>query len=235
MTPVRGILSDDEIDRMAARVRAFGGRVSNRQQPDGSQAAYELNINYLDALGDPSAPDEPNELVARRFLAAQAVMLALRGVPGIYFHSLFGSRGWPAGVELTGRPRTINRQKLAVDKLEAELSNPHSLRSLVFNGYRTMLRARAQQAAFHPAAEQSVLELSPSVFALLRIPADGGSSVLCLQNVSVHPCTLDIPAHLLPGPELEDLLSDRRYLAEESLTVTLDPYDVQWLTRTEAI
>ena len=50
-------------------------------------------------------------------MTAQAIMLALVGVPGIYFHSLFGSRGWREGVDLTGRNRTINRQKFDLPAL----------------------------------------------------------------------------------------------------------------------
>lgn len=45
-----------------------------------------------------------------RFMATQAIMLTLRGMPGIYFHSLFGSRSWLTGVRATHRNRTINRQ-----------------------------------------------------------------------------------------------------------------------------
>ena len=87
-----------------------GGLVSYKHNPDGSHSPYELNINYFDALSDP----HENEVVdtqVDRFMAAQAIMLSLAGVPGIYFHSLFGSRGWLEGVKETGRNRTINRQK----------------------------------------------------------------------------------------------------------------------------
>jgi sucrose phosphorylase len=68
---------------MAERVEALGGYVSYKTNPDGSRSPYELNINYLDALADPNHTQEPVERVAQRFLASQAIMLALRGVPGI--------------------------------------------------------------------------------------------------------------------------------------------------------
>lgn len=80
-------------------------------------------------------------------------MLALRGVPGIYFHSLFGSRGWPDGVPMTGRARTINRQKLDAAHLTAELGRAGSLRQQVFAGYRGLLQAGA-------AARRSILTAS---------------------------------------------------------------------------
>ena len=45
----------------------------------------------------------------RRFLASQAIMLSLAGVPGVYVHSLFGSRNCQSCVAATGQSRSINR------------------------------------------------------------------------------------------------------------------------------
>ena len=101
VTPARGILPAAEIEKMAERVEALGGRVSYKTNSDGSQSAYELNISYLNGLGVPEA-EESDGLKAKRFLLSQAIMLALRGVPGIYFHSLFGSENWEAGIEASG-------------------------------------------------------------------------------------------------------------------------------------
>ena len=81
--------------RVVARTEALGGLVSYKNNPDGTRSAYELNINYLDALARPGESISLN-VEAQRFLASQAIMLALRGVPGVYFHSLFGSRSWRA-------------------------------------------------------------------------------------------------------------------------------------------
>ncbi len=99
LNPARGILSDDEIAALVNGVVAHGGRVSYKQNADGSRSPYELNINYFDALSDPNG-SEPIETQIDRFVVAHAIMLALSGMPGIYFHSLFGSRGWPEGVSV---------------------------------------------------------------------------------------------------------------------------------------
>lgn len=221
VTPARGFLPESEVAAMAERVMALGGQVSFRNMPDGSRSPYELNINYLDALGEPAA-GETDQRRAERFLAAQAIMLALRGVPGIYFHSLFGSHGWPEGMVETGRARTINRQKLDVEKLERELETAGSLRQLVFSGYRRMLRARAGSPVFHPNGAQEILSLHPAVFAVRRTALDGNESVLCLQNVSVWVIELQLPA----GRSV-DLISGGRYSG--SSQVTLSPYQVMWL------
>lgn len=191
LNPARGILSDEEIAALVRRTEERGGFISRKNLPDGSQAPYEMNINYLDALSDPAAA-EPPELAARRFLTAQAIMLCLQGVPGIYFHSLFGSRGDRPGAEASGIKRRINREKLARARLEAELAEPASLRHRVFTGLRALLLLRRGHPAFAPAARQTVLDLDPRVFAVRRESAEGGDRMLCLHNtgaeeISVRP------------------------------------------------
>ncbi len=210
VTPARGILRDDEIAAMAQRVEALGGRVNYKTNSDGSQSAYELNINYLDALGVPSV-DEDEALIGRRFLCSQAIMLALRGVPGIYFHSLFGSRGWQEGVALTGRNRTINRQKLQREQLENELAS--GLRRQVFDGFCRMLKVRAAEPAFHPNGDQTIVDLHPAVFAVQR------GDILCLHNVSADVIELDT---LICG---HDLLTD----VETQNLASLPPYTIKWI------
>jgi glucosylglycerate phosphorylase len=185
LNPVRGILSPAEIESLVERTRAHGGLISFKQNSDGTQSPYEMNINYFDALSDP-AGNEQLELQVNRFLTAQAIMLSLRGVPGIYFHSLFGSRGWTEGVNLTHQNRTINRQKLERSNLESELADPNSLRSQVFERFRQLLFHRAASPAFHPQGGQKVLDEGPQVFAVLRSSPNGDNHVLCLHNVTAQ-------------------------------------------------
>jgi sucrose phosphorylase len=166
-----------------------GGFISSKHLPDGSTAPYEMNINYLDALIDP-AREETSETVARRFLTAQAMMLCLQGMPGIYFHSLVGSRGDRAGAEASGSKRRINREKLELARLEAELADPASLRAQVFGGYRALLASRRACAALAPSAAQQVLALDRRVFAVRRESPDGRERVLCLHNVSGEAVTV---------------------------------------------
>lgn len=156
-----------------------------------------------------------------RFIASQAIMLSLLGVPGIYFHSLFGSRGWPEGVKQTGRNRTINREKIQVDELQNELANENSLRSKVFLRYSSLLKARSNSSAFHPHGEQKVLDIHPSVFAVERISPGGESHVLCLQNVSAQRimCTTNYKSAV-------DLITSKILQASK---ITLEPYQTLWM------
>jgi len=183
LNPARGILSNAAIDSLVEKTIAHGGLISYKYNPDGTQSPYEMNINYFDALSNPNS-SEALDLQVQRFLAAQAIMLSILGVPGIYFHSLFGSRSWAKGVAQTGRNRSINREKLNLDQLQSELADTVSLRSKVFKKYGTLLKARSSSPAFNPHGLQKIIDLHPSVFAVERTAPDGRNSVLCLHNVS---------------------------------------------------
>ncbi|MDX1612909.1 MAG: sugar phosphorylase [Candidatus Promineifilaceae bacterium] len=234
LMPARQLLPKAEIAALAERAAALGGHISYRTAPDGAKSPYELNINYLDALGDPDRPDESPAREAQRFLTAQAIMLALRGVPGIYFHSLFGSRGWPAGVEQTGRLRTINRQKLQRRRLQNELAQPGHLRRLVFEGYVRLLAARKANPAFNPYGGQTILHLHPAVFTLARTSTDGRHSLLALHNVSAESHRLAVRLRETTVPVANtfvDVLSGRPFTAgsDDTLELSIQPYGVVWL------
>jgi glucosylglycerate phosphorylase len=183
LNPARGILSPAEIDGLVEQTCLHGGLISYKHNPDGTQSPYEMNISYFDALSNPDG-SEPLSLQVDRFLAAHAIMLSLKGVPGIYFHSLFGSRNWKEGVAITRRNRTINREKLACTSLEAELKDTGSVRSQVFGRFRQLLERRAESAAFHPYGSQKIVDAGTGVFAVLRTSPGGDNRVLCLQNVT---------------------------------------------------
>ncbi|MFN8435066.1 MAG: sugar phosphorylase [Anaerolineales bacterium] len=183
LNPARGILSDAEIDSLVSKVIEHGGLISYKHNADGTQSPYEMNINYFDALSSPSE-NEPFDVQVSRFIAAQAIMLSIIGVPGIYFHSLFGSRGWMEGVQQTGRNRSINREKLQFDELQSQLADENSLRSKVFSTYSELLKTRSTSPAFDPHGTQIIQDLHSAVFAVERISPDGQARMLCLHNVS---------------------------------------------------
>lgn len=221
--PAEGLLSGAEIQALADAVLAHGGRVSYKANPDGSTSPYELNISYIDALSDPG---DSQPLRVARFMVGQAIMLALAGVPGIYVHSLFGSRSWVEGMAQTGYNRTINRQKFERAALERELADPASLRAQVFEAYKKLLQARAAEPAFHPFAPQQVLSLDRRVFALLRTSTGGESRVLCLHNVSGAALRVECDQ---ARSGWRDLLTGE---TGTSGTVELPPFAVRWLTTT---
>jgi glucosylglycerate phosphorylase len=215
LNPVRGLIGETDIVALVDRVVAHGGRVSYKNNADGSISPYELNINYFDALSNPNG-DEPLSLQIDRFVAAHAIMFALAGVPGIYFHSLFGSRSGPEGVTQLGHNRAINRQKFDRVEVERELSDPQARRHHVFQRLKHLLQVRSSLDAFDPHGPQRVIELHHAIFAVERGP------VLCLHNVSDQPqrVTLD-----RPWQHTRDLLDGR----SAEINLMLQPYEVLWL------
>lgn len=226
LRPLDGILSQDEIDWLVDSVRARQGMVSCRAGRGGRLEPYELNLTYFDALNDPLERERHPDTAVARFLASQAILLCLAGVPGLYFHSLLGSRSDFAGYQCTGQPRSLNRQKLSLASLEATLSNRLSLSARVFDGLRNLLRVRRRQPAFHPAAPQQVLSLAPDVFAVLRTSPAGDQELLCLHRVHDHPPTRSLRFAHHRARQATDLLSGEKVSLD---AIPLGPYQVRWL------
>ena len=223
LNPARGLLVESEIEGLIERVQRAGGLVSYKTNPDGSQSAYELNVNYFDALVEPERRDGV-ALAEARFLVAQAIMLALQGVPGIYVHSLVGSRGWPEGAELSGQKRTINRQKFDLGALRAELRDPQSRRARIYRCMLQWLRARAGCPAFDPFGSQRVLEAHPGALVLLR--ESGGAQALCCFNLRDEELSLSLQG--LDG-SWRDLVDGGQPAPLGH--IDLGPYQVLWLER----
>lgn len=232
--PARGYLTDAQVESLIQKVQDHGGLVSYKATPSGS-IPYEMNINYFDAVADPALPDDQRVQI---FLASQAIMLAMPGVPGIYIHSLIGSGNWTEGVRQTGHNRSINRQKLSYVQVREELADEDSVRHAVFVGYRDMLMARSRCSAFHPLAEWTVVDTDKSVFAIIR--KSETERVLCLHNVTHESAEVVVPLRnigLEEGRHFQDIVSgDHVFPALEgsgsnsSVSFGLDPYEVLWLS-----
>ena len=219
--PLEGILPSSEIDCLVQRVKRNGGYVSTRRHTDGFESPYEFNINYFDALKDPGVANDPFHIA--RFLVSQAVILVLPGIPAVYIHSLLGSQNWVSGVDLTGQARAINRERLAVPVLVAELADPRTNRSQVFQAYRKMIRIRRHQPAFHPGADMQIHHLDDRVLAIQRSCHD--QTLISLTNLSAEKLTMILP-EIGKNHTLTDLLSGVKFNAG---AVCMSPYEVLWL------
>jgi sucrose phosphorylase len=192
-----------------------------------------MNINYFDALSNPDG-GEPLDLQVDRFMAAQSILLALIGMPGIYFHSYFGSRGWRKGPEQTGHNRSINREKFTFEKIEKELKQENGLRYKVVKRYEELVHARIASSAFHPFGRQKVMDVGKPIFALLRLSPDNGEKVLCLVNVTDRAQSLHLDLREIfeadsVAMHLTDLISGRLVELENKFSLSLSPYEICWL------
>lgn len=225
--PVQGILPDEELGKLVKAVRSRGGEVSSKTNSDGSTSPYELNCTYFDAL---AFEDDP-ALSAQRFLCSQAIALAFRGIPGIYFHSLTATPNYHEGFEETGRARTLNRRKWKRSELDALIQDKNSAQSAVFEKYLKMLRRRANHPAFDPEAEQRVHDFGESLFALTRTSLDGSEEIHCIFNLTnleqrlINPQTTET---LRNAKTFYDILSAKSFSSGKK-GITIQPYQALWL------
>ena len=215
--PLEGIVPDERVHRLADAVRQHGGLVNTRRNSDGTDSPYELNITYLDAIADRSKVSAAEH--SRRFLATQAIMLSMQGMPAVYFHSLVGSPNDYEGVKASGHNRRINRHKYSREELNAALEPADSLQRRVFDGYKRLLNVRRTLSAFHPGATQSVLDLpGDGVIGFCRQSSD--QKLVVLANLSGQPTSVDLNCH---G---KDQLSEE---VIKGTTIAMRPFQVRWI------
>jgi len=222
--PLTGLIPDEELNALVEHVKTQGGKVSTKSNSDGTDSPYELNITYFDALGG-------DDHQIDRFLCSQTVMLALKGVPAIYFHSLTATPNDDESVKASGRARSINRKQWDIDELEGEL-NGNGATARVFSEYRRRIKIRTRQKAFHPDAHQRVVELGDGLFGFVRVSVDSSEIITCVSNVSNVRKTLAVDSRFpeLDSPQpLTDLLSGAR-TSGANKQIPLEPYQTVWLT-----
>ena len=224
--PLEGLLPDHERDALLELMHRFGGFVSMRSNPDGSDTPYEINITWFEAMCGTRRGPDPWQIA--RFLCSQAIMLSLQGIPALYIHTLTGTLNDVEGVERSGRLRSINRRRWQLDELALLLESPSTPTHDVFHALHRLLVQRRQEPCFHPNAPQRVIETPPELLAIERGPLRNGRRLLALYNVTDSKFDL---AHA--GDALNQALTQHHWQPLDPLTAhheeTLPPYAVRWL------
>lgn len=221
LRPVSSILSQDDISQLEQAAKHSDGLVSYRSNPDGSISPYELNCSYIDLL---TPPEKDNTIRIKRMMLTQAAMLAMPGVPGIYFHSMVGSRNYLRGVKMTGINRSINREKFNASGLEERLQREGSLERSVFKSYKRLLSVRINENAFNPFGSFHFLQLTPSLFCIHRESIDPDLHIFTVHNFSDEKVTFLLPNYIiLPATELITVSDITLF------DVSIEGYGVMWI------
>jgi sucrose phosphorylase len=228
LRPAEGLLDEQEIDSLVATMQNFGGLISWRNTEDGNRKPYEINISLFDALQGTKDGVDNNGL--QRFICAHAIMLALEGIPGIYIHSLVGTRNDYQRAENSGHNRAINRHQWDYSALQSVLANPQSNHHQVYNTLKSLFNIRSAQSAFHPNATQFTLHLGSQLFGFWRQSMDREQSIFCVSNISNQIQTLEMSdLNLIDTEDWFDLISDETY-GESNQIIELAPYQTVWIT-----
>lgn len=235
---VKNILSKDEIKTMVDRAeKDHGGFVSYKATADGEEP-YEINITWYSALNRRDDDDhEDRAFHVKRFVASRSIALILKGVPGVYLHSLLGTRNDVEAVTRTNSKRDINRTVLDYNSINEQLQDPFSRAARINRELGRLLTIRTGQSAFHPNAAQRVLQLSSALFIVLRVARDFSQHLIAITNITNSPQQVSIPLRELSLPETcitethwYDLVSEMDWIADkEVLHLSLEAYDVMWL------
>lgn len=229
MRPAEGLLTAEEYDSLMAAMKDFGGRISMRSRPDGTESPYEINIALFDAMQGTVEGKDAWQIP--RFICSQTVMLALEGIPAFYIHSLLGTRNNQTGVEETGHNRTINRYRWDIEDLTAVLADPDSSHAIVLKELSRLIRIRRRQRAFHPNATQYTLDpKNEAIFAFWRQSMSRDQSIFSIHNLSKHPQELRLSElNLLDTDQWVDLISGDPMASLEDV-YTMQPYQSLWIT-----
>ncbi len=220
--PLIGLVSEHELSFLAGECLRKGGNVGYRNNSDGSQSPYELNINYYSLLQEPG---EVLELTIRKFILSQAIMLSMPGVPGIYFHSLFGSVNRIENLTQKSESRTINREKIPADILREELNTSGSRRQLIYEEYRKLLLIRKRCPAFHPKSGFAILKLLPETFVIIRGERQK-KVVLAIFNVSDTTVEVSVKDSSIPK-QMNSLTKNKTITSSK---IVLKPFEFDWLS-----
>ena len=225
--PLEGLLPDHERDALLELMHRFGGFVSMRSNPDGSDTPYEINITWFEAMRGTRRGPDPWQVA--RFLCSQAIMLSLQGIPALYLHTLTGTLNDVEGVERSGRLRSINRRRWPLDELELLLESPSTPTHDVFHALRRLLDLRRQEPCFHPNVPQQVISTPAELLAIERGPLADGRRLLALFNVTDRRIALD-----QGGEALTQRLQQHAWQPLDTSSslhplASLPPYAVLWL------
>lgn len=199
------ILTPDEIRFLCDHARARGGIVQTRRATaataEHNAQPWEINITYFSACAPDAATPAAERLAQHvdRFLATQSVVVALKGVPALYF-SLFmaGENDLKAMDAIRSAnldpnahciERAINRGRFSLEEWRARMASPdHHPHASVLSRMQRLLRVRTSHAAFHPDAPQQSLHLAahPALLILRRTPlaSPASAAVVCITNFS---------------------------------------------------
>jgi len=171
-------LSESELSSLYKTIEESGGKLAFRNLSGGKKTVVELVTTWWSALNPStslSTSSQSFELQLQKFVTSHAIALALKGIPAVYYLSLFGKKNDLQLAAQTGIKRDLNRSTVEVNNLSADEKK-------VLESILALIQKRKSYQAFHPNADQEVLDLDERIFAIVR--EGRGEKVLALHNLS---------------------------------------------------
>ena len=228
LRPTENILTDQERGTLIDIVKEFGGVISNRKKPDGTETVYELNIALLDAMkGTFKGIDH---MQVERFIACHAIMLCLEGIPAFYIHSVLGTTNDYELMKKNSQNRSINRKSWDINEIKNKLLDDKSINNQVYKSIINLVKIRKKQPAFHPNAIQFTFNLGKNFFGIWRQSIDKKQSIFSVTNVTNIFQYLDLTElNLIESEKWWDLMSSED-IDDIKSTIALKAYQTVWIS-----
>ena len=140
LRPLEGLISNNDYKKLIQKLKSKRSLFTTRKK-NNKNLIYEANITFFDAL------KENDKFDVDRFISAHAIVLSIEGIPAIYVNSLFGSKNYIDGVQMTNSNRTINRQKWNLNQIE-KMMNSESDQTIIFHLLKKLIEIRKKQKPF---------------------------------------------------------------------------------------
>ncbi len=240
---VKNMLSEDQINFIVDRAKEHGAMISYKTGKSGKDEPYEMNVTWYSALNKKDADDgEDRAFHVKRFTASRSIALVIQGVPGIYLHSMIGTRNDTEKVKHTKTNRDINRTILKYDDVMDDLEDPFSRSSRINRELGRLIKLRTKISAFHPNARQDVLDISKEIFSVFRVSREKDQHVIAITNITNKPQTIEINLcdlgieDLCESQTWYDVVSEMSWMVlNKKIFLTLNAYDVVWLIPTDEV
>ena len=223
LRPLEGLVSDSDYKKLIQKLKLKKSLFTTRKKSN-KNLIYEANITFFDAL------KENDKFDVDRFISAHAIVLSIEGIPAIYVNSLFGSKNYIDGVQMTNSNRTINRQKWNLNQIE-KMMNSESDQTIIFHSLKKLIEIRKKQKAFHPNATSFTLQLGEKLFGIWRQSRDRKQSIFCITNFSKKIETFQsLDLNLILDENWYDLITG--YQIKKDL-IQVHPYKTIWLSNSK--
>jgi sucrose phosphorylase len=225
LKPIRDILPSEELTQL---IQILTDHHKNPPNfcflPGGEKAIYEICATPWNLINNPNI-DEPIQTQINRYRAVLALGLLVRGIPGIYINGLLGAPNYlpPEGLD---ENRTTNRESFSLEKITANLTNPHSQTSLVYKSVTQLLQQRNNEPAFSSqAGPLKVLETNNSQIIAAHLNAPKRQDdIIAIINISNDSQKASFN---IQSPPMINILTNQKLSSLKETNLT--PYQVIWL------
>lgn len=203
LRPVEDILDKADFRALVEAATQAGGTWSGHASGEETQP-YEMNVAPASLFG------------MDRLLTGHTLLASLRGVPAYYFPAVEGELNNLDDVENEGHNRAINRPKRTVTSRNQLLDD---VRISSRDELLRRLTLRGKISAFHPDAQQRVLDLESPLLGLVRGDEES-APVTVIANLG-----FEAAVYSFDEPHF-DLLSERTLHGD----VPVAPAEILWLS-----